>query len=76
MKIDKEKLTALVALPDDKLWAEVKKIAISHGITLPDSPPPHEEMERLRGAVSGGARLNLAQAVRVVNDYRRRGKKE
>ena len=75
MKIDKDKLAALLAMPDDKLWAEVRAIASSHGITLPTAPPPPEEMAKLRGAVSGGARLNFAEAVRVINDYTKRGKK-
>ena len=75
MKIDKDKLAALLAMPDDKLWAEVRAIASSHGITLPTAPPPPEEMANLRGAVSGGAKLNFAEAVRVINNYTKRGKK-
>ena len=75
MKIDKEKLAALAALPDDKLWGEVVRVAATHGIKLSATPPSAEEMERLRGAIRGGARLNLTEAVRIVNDYNKRGKK-
>lgn len=75
MKIDKEKLDALIAMPDDKLWAEIRSIALSHGIKLPEKTPAHSEMEKMRAAANSGARLNLAQAVRLINDYRKGEKK-
>ena len=75
MKIDKEKLAAFAALPDDKLWAEVVALAASHGFKLSEVPPSADEMKRLRGAIIGGARLNLAEAARIVNEYNKRGKK-
>ena len=46
MKIDKEKLTALTALPDNELWCEVRKIAKSYGFTLPESTPSECEMQK------------------------------
>ncbi|MBQ7363471.1 MAG: hypothetical protein IJW48_03355 [Clostridia bacterium] len=72
MKIDKDKLDALVAMSDGELWGEIRKIASAHGFTLPDRTPEHSEMEKIRGAVSGGARINLGEAVRILNDYKRR----
>ena len=74
MKIDKEKLAALVALPDDELWQQIRAIAESHGFKLPEKTPSHTEMEKMRSAVNNGARLNLAEAVRVINNYRRGNK--
>lgn len=74
MKIDKEKLASLCALGDDELWREVRGIAASHGFKLPEKTPSHSEMEKMRGAVSGGAKLNLAEAVRIINNYRRENK--
>ena len=71
MRIDKEKLAALADLPDDMLWGEVVRLAAAHGIKLSPTPPSHAEMERLRGAMRGGARINLAEAVRIVNEYKR-----
>ena len=75
MKIDKERLASFASLPDDKLWAEVTRLAASHGLKLSETPPSHEEMERLRGAIRGGAKINLTEAVRLVNEYNKRGKK-
>ena len=75
MKIDKEKLAAFAALPDDRLWTEIVNLASSHGIKLSSAMPPPEEMKRLRGAILGGAKLNMSEAVRIVNQYSKRGKK-
>ena len=71
MKIDKEKLDALVAMSDDELWRQIVEIGRSHGFTLPAKTPPHSEMEKMRGAVKGGAKLNLNEAIRVINNYRK-----
>ena len=75
MKIDKEKLASFAALPDDRLWGEVVKLAASHGLKLSATPPSPTEMERLRGAIRGGAKINLAEAVKIVNEYNKRGKR-
>ena len=71
MRIDKEKLDKLVAMPDADLWCEIRKIASQNGFTLPDKPPSHDELNKIRTAVAGGAKINLAEAIRVVNNYRR-----
>ena len=70
MTFNKEKLEALAALPDDLLWAEVTKIADGFGYTLPKTPPPHSELEKMRNAVKGD-KINLAEAMRVVNRIKR-----
>lgn len=74
MKLDRSKLEAIVALPDDELWAMIREVARGHGFTLPEKPPAHSELEKIRAAVSHGASPNIAEALRVINDYRR-GKK-
>ncbi|MBQ8528522.1 MAG: hypothetical protein IJ459_02165 [Clostridia bacterium] len=70
MKINKEQIEAMVALPDDALWREIVKIAAGYGIALPEATPSHGDLEKLRGAVSG-SRLNMSDALRVLNNYRR-----
>ena len=74
MKIDQEKLDAVVKLSDEELWKTIREVAASHGIKLPEGVPPHGELEKVRGALSHGASPNIAEAIRVVNNYRR-GKK-
>lgn len=71
MKINKEKLEALAALPDDELWGEVKKMAKGYGINLPSETPSHAELENLR-EVARGDKINIGEAMRLVNDYRRK----
>ena len=75
MRINKDKLAELLALSDDELWLQVVALAAQHGYTLSPKTPPPAEMARLRGAVSGGAKLNLAEAVRILNEYKRGSKK-
>ncbi len=71
MKIDNDKLAALAALPDRELWATICTIAKSHGFTLPEKTPPHEQLERLRQTVMGGNKPNLREAIKIINDYRK-----
>ena len=74
MKIDKEALAALMALPDRELWQRVREIAGSHGFNLPEATPSKSEMDKMREAVSGCNSFNLATAMRLLNEYKR-GKK-
>ncbi len=69
MRFDKEKLEALAALPDDRLWAEVVRIAESFGYALPKNTPPHGELEKMRDAVRSD-KLNVTDAMRLVNKYK------
>ena len=73
MKFDKSKLEALAALPDDKLWAEVVKIAKGFGYSLPQQTPPHSDLEKLREAATS-KNLNPTDAMRLVNQYKKTGK--
>ena len=70
MRFDKEKLEALAALPDDKLWAEVVRIAESYGYSLPQKTPSHEDLEKMRAAARS-ERINLSEAMRLVNQYKK-----
>ena len=71
MKIDREKISAMCALPDDELWAQIVKIGAEHGFELPKVPPKHEDMEKLRAAVNSGTKLNLTAALKIIDNYRK-----
>lgn len=71
MKIDKEKLKALLEKSDEELWREVVSVAGAKGIRLPDTPPPKSEMDKMRAAVAHGSGFKLAEAVKIVNRYRK-----
>lgn len=74
MRINKEKLEALARLPDDKLWEEIVSAASAYGVSLPRTAPPKETLENLRATVLGG-KLNVGDAVKILNKYRKEGKK-
>lgn len=70
MKINKEELERIAALGDDELWQTVVKMAGSYGFKLPEKTPEHSELEKLRSAVNGN-KLNLTDAVKLLNSYRK-----
>lgn len=70
MRFDKAKLDELISMPDDKLWAEVVKIADGFGYALPKSTPPHSELEKMRNAARSD-KINVSEALRVVSQYKK-----
>ena len=74
MRIDPEKLAKLTALPDNEMWSEIRRIAQKHGITLPEKCPDAKTMSDIRSATAGGAKINLAEAIRVINTYKKGAK--
>ena len=70
MKINKEKLAALAALPDDALWAEIVKMTSAYGLDLPKKTPSHTELEKLRETINGKS-LNLFEASKILKNYRK-----
>ena len=74
MKIDKEKINALAALDDAALWSQICAIAKSHGFKLPETAPKHEQMDKLRFAITGSDKINLSDAIKILNQYRKEQK--
>lgn len=72
MRFDKQKLAALAALPDAELWAQIVQLGKEHGISIPPTPPPHAELERLRGVIGDPDKMRMSDAIRVVNDYKKK----
>jgi hypothetical protein len=70
MRLDKDKLNELVALPDDELWKKIVEIGKSHGFSLPAKTPDHTELEKLRGVVRDGGRINVGSAMKILSKYR------
>ena len=74
MKLNKEQLAALLALPDDKLWAEIVRLGGAYGMRVPSTPPPADQMARLRSAVNAD-KLKMSDALRLMNEIKREGRK-
>ncbi len=72
MKINKEDLKLLADKDDASLWAEIFKMASEHGYSIRKEPPNHSDMEKIRGAMRGIDKINLKDAVRMMNTYKER----
>lgn len=70
MKIDREKIKKLAALEDEKLWAEIRAIAKSHGFNLPEKTPPKSDLDKVRAAMTA-EKINLGGALKILNSYRK-----
>lgn len=73
MKIDKSKLEAMVGLSDSELWCQIKSVAESHGVKMPDKQPNAEELSKVRAALSQADKLSLVTAMRMVNNLKKGG---
>ena len=71
MKFDKRELERMINLPDDQLWAEVNGIARKYGLSLPEKCPEHSEMQKLRSTVGSGMKINVNDALRLINKYKK-----
>ena len=73
MQLDPNTVNRLVCQSDDKLWSAIRMIAAQNGVSLPATTPPAEDMSRLRDAIAGISDSDIGNAVRIVNEMRRRG---
>lgn len=73
MKFDANAMAALLALDDASLWREICRIAGAAGLSLSPTPPPHAELERLRGMMRGAGQGDLANAMRTLARFREGG---
>lgn len=69
MRFDKEKLNALIDLPDDELWKTIVTIGKTHGFTLPQKTPAHDELEKLRKIARDGSKMNVGAAMKILSKY-------
>lgn len=70
MKLDKSITERLCGLSDEALWCEIRKIALSYGLCLPEGMPSAENLEKVRCALGAGE-ISTREAMRIVNEYKR-----
>jgi hypothetical protein len=70
MKLNKSITDRLISLPDQELWEEIRRMAASYGLSLPERSPTAEELAKVRGALTIGE-INMGDAMRIVNEYKR-----
>lgn len=73
MDFDTNALGRLLSQSDEKLWQTITKIAAINGISLSSSPPPANEMAKLRTMLSGAEGADYEQALKTVEAYKRKG---
>lgn len=71
MKVNKEQLKKLAEKSDADLWREIHSIAKSHGYTLPEATPSHENIEKIRRTLLGSEKISLSDAAKIMNSYKK-----
>ena len=61
----------LARMNDKELWTQIQVIAKGYGINLPDKTPSHEELQKVRGLISGGGKVSLSDAYKIINQYKK-----
>ena len=74
MKIDKKTLDLLGTLPDAKLWAMLRIVAASAGLTLPERAPDAGRMKNLRAALANVGDDDIKRAAELAAIYKGEGK--
>lgn len=72
MKINKDEMKRLAEKGDAELWAEILSIAKNHGYNLSGTSPRPEDLEKIRRALLGVEKISLADATRIMNNYKKR----
>ena len=70
MKLNPEMMKELSKKNDGELWNEIRKIAAEHGYKLPESCPNPESLVRVREVLSGNAKMNYGEALKILNSYK------
>lgn len=65
MDIKPEVLEKLLAQSDARLWEMIRRVGAMNGIPLSATPPPADEMSRLRQLLQSGA-LDKEQAMEIL----------
>lgn len=73
MRFDPAMMQALLQLDDAALWKKICQITAQGGIALSETPPPPEELAKLRSLAGGCGQADVAQAVEKLSRYRRKG---
>ena len=70
MKLNKEKLQALAALDDKKLWQEITSAAQKFGYTLPEKVPEAKDMAKIRAAMEQADKLSPMDVARLLASFK------
>ena len=69
---DKSELSRLASLDDRALWESIRSIASQHGYELSDRNASHEDLEKVRSILRGSEKINMREAARLINTYKKK----
>lgn len=73
MQINREMLAKMASMDDTRLWQQIRAVAENYGYTLSENQPSHAELEKMRSLMRGDVQISPKDAVRLVNQYKKRG---
>ena len=76
MKLNKEKIGALLNLDDAALWLEITSAAQKFGYTLPQSTPKAADMAKIRAAMREADKLSAMDVARLLSSFKAKRNKE
>lgn len=76
MQLDPAMLQRVLSMNDGDLWKTVSMIASQNGLDLPKKAPSTEEMQKLRQALSCVTDRDMADATRLVQEFKNGAKKK
>ncbi|MBE6587171.1 MAG: hypothetical protein E7647_02005 [Ruminococcaceae bacterium] len=74
MKIDKNTLNMLSALPDDSLWKMICAIGSQSGIDLSGVQVKPEDISKLRSAMGNLTDEDISRALQILESTKKQGK--
>lgn len=76
MQLDPAMLQRVLSMNDGDLWKTVAMIASQNGLDLPQKTPAAEEMQKLRRALASVTDQDMADAARLVQEFKNGAKKK
>ena len=72
MDFKPEVLEKLLLQSDERLWEMIRRVGTMNGVAIAESPPPAEEMNRLRHLLRSGT-INKEQAIEILKNHKSGG---
>ena len=76
MKLNKEKINALLALDDAHLWREITSAAQRYGYTLPEKTPAAADMAKIRALMTEADKLSAMDVAKLLTSFKAKRNKE
>lgn len=73
MQLNRDMLAKMASMNDVELWAQIRKVAESHGYKLSEGQPSHAELEKMRSLMRGDVQISPKDAMRLINQYKSKG---